>query len=150
MKIIDGDALCIEIRKTADKRRDSSLQILAGLVTGFVHDMPEAEAYTESRQRIENMEKVIEDLEERVAIMSEHGLIPVKVRQPNDNKVHYVIGKNDEGYEIYAASYEDGKWGYDQDYYDKETWGWTGSERFEVDNVVYWFDLPEPPKEGEA
>ena len=70
MKIIDGYALAGMIKKTADQRRDSGLYILAGLVTGFVNDMPEAEAYTEAKKRIENMEKIIEDQQKRIDSMA--------------------------------------------------------------------------------
>ena len=71
MKIIDGHELAKMIKKVADERRDSGLYILAGMITGFVKDMPESEEYTEAKKRIENMEKIIEDLEERIAIMEE-------------------------------------------------------------------------------
>ena len=70
MKIIDGHELAAKIKKEADKRRDSGLYILSGLVIGFVKDMPEAEAYTEAKKRIENMEKIIEDQQERIDIMA--------------------------------------------------------------------------------
>lgn len=70
MKIIDGHELAANIKKAADKRRDSGLCILAGMVVGFVKDMQEAEAYTEAKKRIENMEKIIEDQQERIDIMA--------------------------------------------------------------------------------
>jgi len=70
MKIIDGHELAAKIKKAADERRDSGLYILAGVVVGVVKDMPEAQAYTEAKQRIENMEKIIEDQQERIDIMA--------------------------------------------------------------------------------
>ena len=66
MKVIDGHALADMIKKEADARRDSGLYMLAGLVLGSVNRMPEAEAYTEAKKRIENMEKIIDQIPEPV------------------------------------------------------------------------------------
>lgn len=131
MKIIDGYALAGMIKKTADKRRDSGLYILAGLVTGFVNDMQEAEAYTEAKKHLENLQKVNEDLEERIAIMEEGGWHPVSERPKKTDD--YIVRIDCGVVQItsmrnYIASLNK----------------WVGEDR-----ITHWMPLPEPPKEGE-
>ena len=89
---------------------------------------------TEKTQRIENMETMIEDMEERIAIMTEHGLwIPVTDRLPQDDEdvLVWVNGTHRD-----MAYRDEGVW-YDE-------------EHNHLKNITHWMPLPEPPKEGEA
>ena len=40
-----------------------------------------------------------------------------------------------------------GRW---EEYYDPETYGWSGSEFLPIAGVTHWMPLPTPPKEDEA
>ena len=89
---------------------------------------------TEKTQRIENMETMIEDMEERIAIMTEQGLwIPVTDRLPQDDEdvLVWVNGTHRD-----MAYRDEGVW-YDE-------------EHNHLNNITHWMPLPEPPKEGEA
>ena len=134
MKIIDGYALAGMIKKAADQRRDSGLYILAGLVTGFVNDMPEAEAYTEAKKHLENLQKVNEDLEKRIAIMSEGGWHDAEKDQPKETdcyivRIDYGVGQMTTMRE-YVSS--EGKW-----------------LKSIEEKITHWMPMPKPPKEGE-
>lgn len=131
MKIIDGHELAAIIKKAADQKRDSGLYILAGLVTGFVNDMPEAEAYNEAKKRIENMEKVNEDLEERIAIMSEGGWHDAEKDSPKETdcyivRIDYGIGQMTTMRQ-YVSS--EGKWLMSIE-----------------EKITHWMPMPKPPK----
>lgn len=136
MKIIDGHALAGMIKKTADQRRDSGLYILAGLATGFVNDMPEAEAYTEKCQRIENMGKIIEDQAERIAIMEAEmpEWIPASERLPEDDGFYLVCGGGLMPWIAECRTFRNVR-------------GWCSNANMPV--VKMWMPIPKPPKEGE-
>lgn len=70
VKCVDGYALARKVLEKGKELKDGNLLILAGMITGFVNDMPESEAYTEAKKRIENMEKIIEDQQDRIDIMA--------------------------------------------------------------------------------
>ena len=105
---------------------------------------------TEKTQRIENMETMIEDMEERIAIMTEGGWISVEERLPDAGKACYVAyyyhhPYAGEGYAVYqgfAGLSGDGAW---VDTNGVEISPYAG-------DVTHWqyANIPEPPKEGEA
>ena len=141
MKIIDGHALAGMIKKTADQRRDSGLYILAGLVTGFVNDMPESEAYTEAKKRIENMEKIIEDQAERIAIMEAEmlGWIDISEQQPTEDDRDILVIS--EGEVCFCTHY------FSNNKHEYETPDIF--ESFPITHITHWMRLPKPPKEGD-
>ena len=141
MKIIDGHELAGIIKKAADQRRDSGLYILAGLVTGFVNDMPEAEAYTEAKKRIENMEKIIEDQAERIAIMEAEmlGWIDISEQQPTEDDRDILVIS--EGEVCFCTHY------FSNNKHEYETPDIF--ESFPITHITHWMRLPKPPKEGD-
>lgn len=94
----------------------------------------------EKQKHIENLQKVNEDLEERIAIMSEHGLwTPVEKQLPEEGKFVLVYG------ELYPNEREGCKVAVSRRI-DFNYWIGLGRER----KVTHWMPTPEPPKEGEA
>lgn len=102
----------------------------------------------EKQEHLENLQKVNEDLEERIAIMTEHGLwISVDERLPDAGKACYVAFYYQdeyagEGYAVnqgFVALSKDGEWIYTD-----------GNVFFE--EITHWqyANIPEPPKEGDA
>ena len=92
----------------------------------------------EKDQRIENMEKIIEDQQERIDIMAEGGWISIEKKLPDDRG--YFLGwvNGDIQFVLYDPYSRHEKWNYcDID-------GMQG----EVDDLItHWMPLPEPPKE---
>ena len=87
-----------------------------------------------SYEECEEVLKLIEEQEERIAIMSEGGLwIPVTDRLPQDDEdvLVWVNGTHRD-----MAYRDEGVW-YDE-------------EHNHLKNITHWMPLPEPPKEGEA
>ena len=80
---------------------------------------------------IERLEEIVEEQEERIAIMSEGGWIPIS-RLPEDESDVLLYG---EGKGIVIAYYSDGVW---YDY-----------QHNHLRNRTHWIPLPEPPKEGD-
>jgi len=105
---------------------------------------------TEKTQRIENMETMIEDMEERIAIMSEHGLwIPVEERLPKIKERKEYFGTKcivcDERKQVFTLRY------CKRIVRKKEVYRWMRDDMsIYHGEVVYWMPLPEPPKEGET
>ena len=102
-------------------------------------------ALAEKQQYLENLQKVNEDLEERIAIMQEGGWIPVSERKPNSCGVYIVARWFIDGCRreiLTDACYFDGS----------NTWHddtrVNHSRPYLTDKIVAWMSLPEPPKEG--
>ena len=81
----------------------------------------------------------------------EHGLISAKVRTPDSDGKYGAVMIEDGKYFFGDMYFRDGEWGYHKPDYVGEGYHTkcVPGEFVPVDNVVYWFDLPEPPKEGE-
>ena len=152
MKIIDADAFDA-VLVDAQKRAKSNFQFgFLSSVRANLKEMPEAEAYIEQRKRIENMEKVIEDLEKRIAIISEGGWHKTAEEKPKL--------KTDFPFESITVICADKDSKHERTYPLK----WCRRKvrgnivyrwEFMYDNICYnepyyWQYLPEPPKEGEA
>lgn len=97
-------------------------------VDGFV-ECCESDKYT--HELLKAVDKLIEEQEERIAIMSEGGWIPVS-RLPKDESDALLYGK---GKGIIIAYYSDGVW---YDY-----------QHNHLRRRTHWMQIPEPPKEGE-
>lgn len=83
---------------------------------------------------IGTQEKIIEDYEKRIAMMSKHGLwIPVIDRLPQDDEdvLVWVNGTHRD-----MAYRDEGVW-YDE-------------EHNHLKSITHWMPLPEPPKEGDV
>ena len=164
MKIIDGSKLVEMIQVAAEKAKDPSMYFLVGMVTGFITRMTEAEAYTECKKRIENMEKIIEDQAERIAIMEAEmpGWISVDEKLP-DNAKHKgafcpryrVLTKwgetvgwynPDKGWWYFLLWYTDGV-GVDFEHGDDPK---LAHEKNGAKVVTHWMPMQELPKEGAA
>lgn len=91
----------------------------------------------EKQKHLENLQKVNEDLEERIAIMSESGLFPVSKKKPPYDKDVLLYLKSGE----YFVGHRENHWGQDV-YCDGELGG----------GYVYpthWMYLPKKLKEGD-
>lgn len=96
---------------------------------------------TEKTQRIENMETMIEDMEERIAIMSEGGWRDVKTDPPKWDCDCIVCAEGESQFSCARFDKEGMLVFYDPDIY----------ESYAIRGVItHWMPLPEPPKEGEA
>ena len=138
MKLIDADAFDA-LLVDAQRRAKNNFQYgFLSSVRANLADMPEAEAYTEARQRIENMEKIIEDQQERIDIMAaDIDWISVESgNEPPYDKDFLLYLKSGE----YFVGHRESHWGQDV-YCDGKLGG----------GYVYpthWMRLPKPPKEG--
>ena len=105
---------------------------------------------TQLRNKVESLEKTVEDQEERIAIMSEDGWVSVDDHLPDKGKpcfitYYYQNPYAGEGYAVYQGFVglsEDGEW-VDTD----------GDEISPyLGDVTHWqyANIPEPPKEGET
>lgn len=149
MKIIDGNALVDKIKKEADKIKDSGWYMIVGLVLGLVNDEPEAEAYTEARNRIENMAEVIEDMagiiedqQERIDIMAADmsEWISVNERMPEQRL----------GVLVYCPEYNNIYIGNLDDFLQENKWYYFGCHGVPIeDEVTHWKPIPKPPKDGD-
>lgn len=89
---------------------------------------------TEKTQRIENMETMIEDMEERIAIMSEGGWHKATE-----------LPKETDDYIVTIIEMERWKSVTTRNYRISFGWGLFSNEK-----LVCWMPFPKPPKEGEA
>lgn len=106
-------------------------------VDGFVECCTSDE---QTHELLKAVAKLIEDQEERIAIMTEHGLwIPVEKQLPEEGKFVLVYG------ELYPNEREGCKVAVSRRI-DFNYWIGLGRER----KVTHWMPTPEPPKEGEA
>ena len=98
---------------------------------------------------IETQERIIEDQEERIAIMSEGGWIPVEERLPEIKEGKEYFGTEcivcDKWKQVFVLRY------CKHIVRGKEIYRWM---RYDMSiyygEVVYWMPFPEPPKEGGA
>ena len=120
MKLINADAFDALL---VDAQRRAKNNFQYGFLSSVRENlamMPEAEAYTEARERIENMEKIIEDQQERIDIMAAD--VPVHCK--------------DCMYNIWNGSNESPSF-------------WTPCEEIKPeDHWFCWCGTPKPPKEG--
>lgn len=147
MKLIDADAFDA-VLVDAQKRAKNNFQYgFLSSVRANLADVPEAEAYTEAKKRIENMEKIIEDQQERIDIMAaDMDWIPVSEAKPKSmcNKVLVWLEHDDLVGYIGYGHYE--KYQGEEMWYDLEH-----NEQFAKRGyrVTHWKPEQKPPKEGD-
>lgn len=104
----------------------------------------------EKQKHLENLQKVNEDMEERIAIMTEYGLwIPVEERLPEIKEGNEYFGTRcivcNEYKQVFPLRY------CLHNVRGREVHRWIYEDlRLYYGEVAYWMPLPEPPKEGEA
>ena len=115
-----------------------------GYVGSFV-ECCESDRYM--HQLLESVLDVIEEQEERIAIMSEGGWISVEERLPKSmaNKVLVWLEHDDLIGQIAYGHYE--KYDGEETWYDLEHLEPFSDRGY---RVTHWMESPEPPKEGEA
>ena len=98
-------------------------------------------ALDEKQKRIENMEKIIEDQQERIDIMPEGGWISVKDRLPEQRI----------GVLVYCPEYNNVFAGELNDYLKKGQWYFFDDEiKHPIkEEVTHWMPMPKPPEVGE-
>lgn len=146
----------IEIVKRELKKRsqgDSFFSEVCHIAIGYIDNLENT--IKEKQKHLENLEKVNEELEERIAIMSEGGWIPVKKQLPEKKETVLLADK----YEIcfgYLTDYEDFRAVDDCLTEDNRP----ARQKYPCSCYEYWMHLPElpkgwalddePPKDGEA
>ena len=112
-------------------------------VDGFVESC-ESDNYT--HELLKAVDKLIEEQEERIAIMSEGGWIPVEKRKPKSmaNKVLVFLQHEDLVGYIGFGHYE--KFHGEELWYDLEHNAQFAQRGY---TVTHWMELPEQPKEGD-
>ena len=136
MKIIDGHELCKKILDFGLKKKSPEMMVISGMIEGIVNELPEAEAYTECKKRIENMEKIIENQQERIDIMAEgKPWVEVGERLPR------------EGIDCFVAF--DSRFGKKSTLAYLVSGAWLAEDGSTLNKVTHWqyADIPEPPKE---
>ena len=100
----------------------------------------------ETHELLKAVDKLIEEQEERIAIMSEGGWIPINERKPNSCGTYIVARWFIDGCRrkiLTDACYFDGS----------NTWHddtrVNHSRPYLTDKIVAWMPLPNPPKDGE-
>ena len=84
---------------------------------------------------IEDAAKTIEELEERIAIMTEGGWIPVEKRLPDESCDCIIVSGGEAQLSHFTIT-------------EKIFWTPDIYEAEEQENVEYWMPLPEPPTKG--
>lgn len=139
-KLIDGYALARKVLEKGKELRDGNLMILAGMIMGFVNQMPEAEAFTEKKKRLENLEKVNAELEKRIAELENGRWRDVKTDPPKEYCDCIVVANGESelarcGFDMFGVLHFD-----TPDVYESE----------EIKGVTHWMPIPEPPKGAES
>lgn len=98
-----------------------------------LEDTQKGETICLNHEECQDLMKMIEDQDERIAIMTEGGWISVGERLPEDEYDVLLYG---EGKGIVIAYYSEGTW-YDH-------------QHNHLRGMTHWMPLPEPLKEGEA
>ena len=93
----------------------------------------------------------VDDLEERVAIISEGGWHDAEKNPPKKSGKYFVFDENEGILQLeYDECIDDERWGFWEEYFDMETLGSMGSDWKPYPlKVLYWMIMPEPPKEGD-
>lgn len=152
MKIINADDFDMRLLDAQQRAKNNFQYGFLSSVRANLADMPEAEAYIEAKKRIENMEKIIEDQQERIAIMSEGGWHDAEKDPPKESGKYFVFDKNEGILQLeYDECIDDERWGFWEEYFDMETLGSMGSDWKPYPlKVLYWMIMPEPPKGEET
>lgn len=110
-------------------------------------------AIEEKQTHLENLQKVNEELEKRIAIMSDDGWHNAQTDPPKKNGRYFIYDKIRNVYPLeYEVDHEpDDRWGFWEEYWKDGTLEyegrWTTIHR-DAD-VLYWMQIPEPPKDSE-
>ena len=110
----------------------------------------ESDRYT--HQLLERVLGVIKEQEERIAIMSEGGWTDARTNPPNKHGKYFAFTDNEEIIWVeFNPDYEDGeKWGWQDRQYDMNGCVVDSYWIPCTYRILYWMNIPEPPKEGEA
>ena len=160
---MDGRTIAYNLRNNVKYDENGITKAAKAFIDLLADSLEELETAIEEKQKhLENLQKVNEDLEERVAIMSEGGYVPdwhfFKFRPATDEEKEYYkeYGKYNEGDSEELQMLEnvpgDGEevflwngYGFTVDTYDDGIFDGVG----EIEEGMAWMYLPEPPKEGE-
>lgn len=108
-------------------------------------DLMVAQADVSYRPKDDSIDMAIKALEQ------ETKWIPVSERLPESDGDYFLFGKvveDDDTENIFIGMYDAcaEKFGYWEDYYDRNTLGFLDSELIEYNKVIAWMPLPEPYK----
>ena len=130
-------------------------EIIDGLkftVDMFLFDPSTGETFTEPRN---DMDKTtIDACKGAIELLEQTRWISVSEKLPEKDGDYFLFGKiveDDDTENIFIGMYDAcaEKFGYWEDYYDRNTLGFLDSELIEYNKVIAWMPLPEPYKEGE-
>ena len=158
MKLIDADAFDAVLVDAQKKAKNNFQYGFLSSVRANLEDMPEAEAYTEAKKRIENMEKIIEDQQERIDIMAADmsGWTFFKFRPMTDEEKEAYDMQDNKQAQIIENCPEDGEevilytpWGMSIDTFHSDIDFCYFDNHDDVEEGWAWMPTPKPPKEGE-
>ena len=126
-------------------------EIIEGLkftVDMFLFNPSTGETFTEPRN---DMDKTtIDACKGAIELLEQTRWIPVSERLPESDGDYFLFGKmvEDDTENIFIGMYDAcaEKFGYWEDYYDRNTLGFLDSELIEYNKVIAWMPLPEPYK----
>ena len=126
-------------------------EIIEGLkftVEMFLFNPTTGETYTEPRN---DMDKTtIDACKGAIKLLEQTRWIPVSEKLPESDGDYFLFGKmvEDDTENIFIGMYDAcaEKFGYWEDYYDRNTLGFLDSELIEYNKVIAWMPLPQPYK----
>ena len=147
----------IEIVKRELKKRSQGQNFfgeVCHIAIGYIDNLENT--IKEKQTHLENLQAVNEELEKRIAIMSEGGWNPVDKKLPTEYGKYWVYTKSGKIFQTEFRPDEEYK---EEPFYQ---WGWKEPEAPEgwvsfyfddgehyVDEITHWMYCFEPPKEGE-
>lgn len=126
-------------------------EIIDGLkftVEMFLFDPITGETFTEPRNDLDKT--TIDACKGAIELLEQTRWIPVSDRLPEEDGEYLLFGKvvEDDTEDIFIGIYDAcaEKFGYWEDYYDRNTLGFLDSELIEYNKVIAWMPLPNPYK----